>query len=75
MAEVYHRALGGRVTWIEMTRSEVAAAVAQAPWEWAIEIRGFAPWPASRVSGEPVYPASLADEAKPSTSPVWDRTS
>jgi hypothetical protein len=76
MAEIYHRALGGRVTWVDaMTRADVAAAVARAPWEWALSPRGFAPWPASRVRGEPVYPASLADEAKPSTSPVWDRTS
>jgi hypothetical protein len=74
MAEIYHKTLGGKVTWIEMTRDEVAAAIARAPWEWSIELRGFAPWPASRVRGEPVTPPSLADTAQPSATPIWNRT-
>jgi hypothetical protein len=75
VAAVYHRALGGRVTFIDaMTRDEVAAAVERCPWEWAVELQGFAPWPASRARGDPFYPPSLADTAKPSTTAIWNRT-
>jgi hypothetical protein len=61
MAEAYHRSLAGKVTWIEMTRDEVEAAVARRPWEWSTSPRDFAPWPAALVRGEPVEPPSLAD--------------
>jgi hypothetical protein len=61
VAEVYHKTLGGRVTWTELTRDEVAFAIARAPWEWSTEPRGFAKWPADRVRGDPVEPPSLAD--------------
>jgi hypothetical protein len=38
----------------------------------ALAMRGFAPWPVAR--GEPVYPPSLADTAKPSKNPIWNRS-
>jgi len=53
-----------------MTRDEVELAVAREPWRWSREFRTFAPWPEAQVRGEPVYPASLADEPRPS----WDLT-
>jgi hypothetical protein len=62
MAQVYHKTLAGRVTYIDaMTRDDVAFAIARAPWEWSAEPRGFAPWPASRDRGDPVELRSLAD--------------
>jgi hypothetical protein len=71
MAEVYHRSRGGKVTWIDaMTRDEVAAAVERAPHEWSLSLRGFKPWPADRVRGEPVEPQSLAD-AMARASSIW----
>jgi hypothetical protein len=73
MAECYHRSLAGKVTWVEMTRGEVEAAVKRAPWEWSTSSRLFAPWPPSRVRGVPVIPPSLADEAKPIASSLWKR--
>ena len=73
MTEIYHRSLGGRVTFTDaMTRDEVEAAIARAPWEWNTAPRGFAPWPPDRVRGEPFVPASLADTAEPRGSSVWD---
>jgi hypothetical protein len=75
MAEVFHRTLAGKVTWIDaMTRDEVAAAVERCPWEWSLSPRLFAPWPASRRRGDPVYPPSLADTTQPSANPIWNRT-
>ena len=72
MAEAYHRSLAGKVTWIDaMTRAEVAAATARAPWEWSTSPRLFAPCPLSRVRGEPVYPPSLADTS-PRSPKMWD---
>jgi len=71
---VFHRSLGGRVTSVELLPAEFACAVAAAPWEWAADQKSFAPWPPDRVRGEPVIPASLADEARPSASKVWNRT-
>jgi hypothetical protein len=74
MAEVYHRSAAGKVTFIDaMTRADVEAATARAPWEWSTELRGFAPWPPDRVRGEPVEPPSLAD-AMPRPSKMWDLT-
>ena len=73
MAEIYHRTLGGKVTFIDaMTRDEVEAATARAPWEWSTSSRLFAPWPASRVRGVPVEPLSLAD-ASPRATSIWKR--
>jgi hypothetical protein len=73
VAEVYHRTFGGRVTFLDaMTRDEIAAAIERAPWEWHTAPRGFAPWPADRVRGEPVYPPSLADTAQPRAPKMWD---
>jgi hypothetical protein len=70
MAEIYHRTLGGKVTYIDaMTRDEVEAAIAGAPFEWSTSPRGFAPWPPHAVRGTPVIPPSLADEPK-----AWKRT-
>jgi hypothetical protein len=74
MAEIYHRTLGGRVTWVEMTRDEVEEAIARAPWEWAASPRSFAKWPADRIRGVPVIPASLADTAAPAQGSIWERT-
>jgi hypothetical protein len=75
MAVIYHRTAGGKVTYIDaMTRDEIEAAIKRAPFEWSASPRGFAPWPPSLLRGDPVYPASLADEARPSQSKVWDRT-
>jgi hypothetical protein len=75
VAEIYHRTLGGRVTWIDaMTRAEIEEAVERAPYEWSLSLRGFAPWPADLVRGDPVVPASLADTVKPSASSLWERT-
>jgi hypothetical protein len=74
VTEIYHRSAAGKVTWIgDLTRDEAAEAIARAPWEWHNAPRGFAPWPPTLVRGEPVYPPSLADEARPSQSKVWDR--
>jgi hypothetical protein len=77
MAECYHRSLAGKVVWIgDLTRDEVAEALARAPWEWHTAPRGFAPWPPSRVRGEVFEPPSLADTmtgARSSTSGIWDR--
>jgi hypothetical protein len=76
MTEVYHRSAGGRVTWIgDLTRDEVAEVVGRAPWEWSLSLKGFAPWPAGRVRGEPVTPASLADTmGSTRSSSLWERT-
>jgi hypothetical protein len=71
MAEIYHRTASGRVTYIDaMTRDEIEAAISRCPWEWSAEPRGFAPWPATLVRGEPVTPPSLAD-AMPRASSIW----
>ncbi len=73
MSEIYHRSLGGRITFIDaMTRDEIEDAVKRAPWAWCETLRGFAPWPPDRVRGEPVYPPSLADTAQPRPPRVWD---
>jgi hypothetical protein len=73
MAEIYHRSVGGKVTFIDaMTHDEVADAIERAPWEWHSAPRGFAPWPADRVRGVPVIPPSLADRM-PRGSSVWDQ--
>jgi hypothetical protein len=75
VTEVYHRTAGGKVTYIDaMTRDEVEAAVKRAPHEWATSPRTFTKWPPTLLRGTPVIPASLADEARPSQSKVWDRT-
>ena len=72
MAEIYHRSLGGKVTFIDaMTRDEIAAAVDRAPWEWNTAPRGFAPWPPTCIRGVAVEPPSLADTS-PRASSVWD---
>jgi hypothetical protein len=69
---VFHRSLGGKITWIDaMTRDEIEAAIARAPWEWSADQKGFAPWPSHAVRGEPVIPASLADT--PRASAIWKR--
>jgi hypothetical protein len=73
MAEVYHKTLGGRVTWVELTRDEVASVIERAPHEWAASPRGFAKWPLHTVRGVPVIPPSMADEAKPIASSLWKR--
>jgi hypothetical protein len=73
MLPIYHRSLGGRVTSVELLPAEFACAVAAAPWEWAAYPKGFAAWPADRRRGEPVYPPSLANEAKPIAPSIWDR--
>jgi hypothetical protein len=65
VAEIYHRTTAGKVVWIDaMTRADVEEAVKRAPHEWSLSLRGFAPWPLHAVRGEPVSPASLADEPK-----------
>ena len=74
MLPVYHRSLGGRVVSVELLPAEFACAVACAPWEWAADQKSFAPWPADRVRGEPVIPPSLADEARPRASSLWEQT-
>jgi hypothetical protein len=63
MAECYHKTIGGRVTWVEMTRDEVEEAVKRAPHEWAASPRGFAPWPAEidRVEVVEVELSTAAD--------------
>jgi hypothetical protein len=62
MTAIYYRTAGGRVTYIDaMSRDDVANALARAPWMWSTEPRGFAPWPADRVRGEPVELRSAAD--------------
>jgi hypothetical protein len=74
MTVVYHRTLGGKVTFIDaMTRDEIEAAVERAPWEWSAEPRGFAEWPVDRVRGEPVELRSLADDARPFANSLWKR--
>ena len=73
MAKVYHRTLADKVTWIDaMTRAEIEAATARAPWEWSTSSRLFESWPASRVRGVPVIPPSLADTAQPRAPKMWD---
>jgi hypothetical protein len=75
MAEVYHRTLGGRITFIDaMTRDEVEEAIARAPHEWSLSLRGFAPWPPALVRGEPVELPSLVDAMRPRASPARSRT-
>jgi hypothetical protein len=65
LAECYHRSLTGKVVWLEMTRPEVEAAIALAPWAWSTELHGFKPWPPELVRGNPVAVASLADMDMP----------
>jgi hypothetical protein len=73
VAEIYHRSAAGKVTFIDaMTRDEVEAATARAPWEWCETLRGFAPWPPDRVRGEPVIPPSLADTMPAHRVKMWD---
>jgi hypothetical protein len=74
MLPVFHRSLGGRVTSVELLPAEFAAAVASCPWEWSADQKSFAPWPPELVRGNPVIPASLADEAKPRSPSIWKRT-
>jgi hypothetical protein len=76
LAEVYYRSLGGRITFIDaMTRDEIEAAVARAPHEWSLSLRGFAKRPPELVRGTPVVPASLADTmGSTRTSSLWERT-
>jgi hypothetical protein len=69
MAECYHRSASGKVVWIEMTRDEVETAVARAPHEWSLNPRGFSPWPAHAVRGEPVPLPSTADWPQPRPEP------
>jgi hypothetical protein len=57
--------LSGRITWIEMTRDEVEFSVSRWPWRWSTSPRGFAPWPAALVRGEPIEPPSIADTMPP----------
>jgi hypothetical protein len=72
MTAIYHRTAGGRVTYIDcMTRDDVANAIARAGWEWSLEPRGFAKWPADRVRGEPVDIRSAADVEH--SARTWDR--
>lgn len=71
LLSVFHRTLGGRVTLVELRPAEAAAAITCCPWEWAADQKAFAPWPASRVRGDPVYPLSLADTAQPSANSIW----
>jgi hypothetical protein len=57
-----------------MTRDEVETAVARAPWEWSTELKGFSPWPAARVRGEPVELPSTASWPAPRPEPreLWE---
>ena len=43
-----------------MHAEEAACAIAAAPWEWALGLRQFAPWPADQVRGEEVKLPTVA---------------
>jgi hypothetical protein len=56
----YHRSMAGKVIAIDMHAEEAACAIAAAPWEWALGLRQFAPWPADQVRGEEVKLPTVA---------------
>jgi hypothetical protein len=63
MAVIYHRTLGGKVTYIDaMTRDEIEEAIERAPWEWSADLKSFASWPAGRARGVAIdLPSTAAD--------------